>query len=315
MAEQRPTTMKAVRFHDYGPPSVLAMEEAQRPEPNPGEVLIRVRAAGVNAMDWKVRAGYLKDYMPLQLPHVPGYDLAGTVERTGGGVSDLAVGDDVFGRGSATYAEYAVAPAQAIARKPESLSFEQAATLSIGGVTAWSGLFDVARVEPGQRVLVHGGAGGVGSLAVQLARWKAARVIATTSTANVDYVRGLGADEVIDYTTTRFEEVVRDQEVVFDSVGGDVTERSWYVLKKGGILVVIAGRPDPERAAQLGVRTAGVPPVERARPILERLVELIAAGALEPQVGRTFALAQAGQAHAVAETGHGRGRIVLRLDD
>ena len=305
--------MRAVRFHDYGPPSVLVVEDVERPEPKEGEALVRVRAAGVNAIDWKYRAGYLKDFMPLELPHTPGLDVAGTVEGVGVGVSDFSPGDDVFGRGAGAYAEYAIVPVTALAHKPASISFEQAATLPIGGVTAWAGLFDTAKLEPGQRLLVQGGAGGVGSLAVQLAHWKGAHVMTTTSTGNVDYVRSLGADEVIDYTTTRFEEVVRDVDVVLDTVGGEVTDRSWSVLKAGGILVVVAGMPEPEKAAAHGVRTSGVQSPEMTRPVLEELAKLVESGSLTPQLEPVFPLADAAQAHAVAESGHGRGRIVLQV--
>jgi len=312
-ATAAPGQMHAVRFHDYGPPSVLVVETVVRPEPKEGEVLLRVRAAGVNAIDWKFRAGYLKDFMPLELPHILGFDVAGTVEAVGAGVSDFAPGDEVFGRGAGTYAEYAVAPVASLARKPANLSFDEAATLAVGGITAWVGLFDTASLEAGQRLLVQGGAGGVGGLAVQLARWKGAPVIATTSTGNVDYVRSLGADEVIDYTTTTFEDAVDDVDVVLDTVGGKVTDRSWKVLKPGGILVVVAGMPEPEKAAAHGVRTSGVQSPQASRPVLQELATLIEAGSLVAQVGQVFPLSDAAAAHAVAETGHGRGRIVLRI--
>jgi NADPH:quinone reductase-like Zn-dependent oxidoreductase len=309
-AERR---MRAVRFHEYGDHSALKIEEVPRPEPKPGEVLVRVRAAGVNAIDWKFRAGYLKDFMPLELPHILGYDLAGTVGEVGAGVADFSPGDNVFGRGTATYAEYATAPAGNIAHKPPTLSFEQAATLSVGGVTAWAGLFDTAKLEAGQRLLVQGGAGGVGSLAVQLGNWKGAHVVATTSTDNVAFVRSLGADEVVDYTTTRFEDAVHDVDVVLDTVGGEVTGRSWSVLKPGGILVTVASMPEPEKAAAHGIRTSGVQAPQVTRPILEELVKLINGGRLAPQVGEVFPLSSAADAHALAQTGHGRGRIVLRV--
>jgi NADPH:quinone reductase-like Zn-dependent oxidoreductase len=305
--------MRAVRFHDYGAPSVLMVEDVARPEPKEGEVLLRVRAAGVNAIDWKFRAGYLKDFMPLELPHILGYDVAGTVEEVGAGVSDFAPGDDVFGRGAGTYADYAIAPVATLARKPAGISFEEAATLGIGGVTAWAALFDTAKLQPGQRLLVQGGAGGVGSLAVQLAHWKGAQVIATTSTGNMDHVRSLGADEVIDYTKTKFDDVVHDVDVVLDTIGGEVTDRSWNVLKPGGMLVVVAGMPEPEKAAAHGVRTSGVQAPQVTRPVLEELVRLVESGALAPQVRQVFPLSEAAGAHAAAETGHGRGRIVLQV--
>jgi NADPH:quinone reductase-like Zn-dependent oxidoreductase len=305
--------MRAVRFHEYGDHLGLKVEEVPRPAPKPGEVLIRVRAAGVNAIDWMFRAGYLKDFMPLELPHILGIDVAGTVEGIGPDLTDFSAGDDVFGQGTATYAEYATATVGNIDHKPDSLTFEEAATLALGGVAAWAGLFGTANLEAGQRLLVHGGAGGVGSLAVQLGHWKGARVVATTSTNNVDFVRSLGADEVIDYTTTRFEDVVGDVDVVYDAVGGEVTDRSWGVLKPGGILIAAASRPEPEKAAARGVRTSGVqaPPV--TRPILKELVQLIESGHLTPHVGQVFPLDSAADAHAVAQSRHGRGRIVLQV--
>jgi NADPH:quinone reductase-like Zn-dependent oxidoreductase len=305
--------MRAVRFHEYGPPSSLVVDLVPRPAPRAGEVLILVHAAGVNAIDWKFRAGYLKQFMPLELPHTPGLDVAGTVVVAGPGVTEFAAGDDVFGRGSGSYAEYAIASVATLARKPAGLTFEQAATLPIGGVTAWVGLFDTAHLEAGQRVLVQGGAGGVGSIAVQLAHWKGAYVIATASAGNADHVRALGADEVIDYAATHFEEVVRNVDVVLETVGGEITERSWGVLKPGGIMVVVAGMPDAEKATSLGVRTSSVRPPEVTTPILDELATLAASGALVPQVGPVFPLADAAQAHTTSETGHGRGRIVLQV--
>lgn len=305
--------MRAVRFHEYGPASGLNLERVDRPTPGPGEVLVRVRAAGVNPIDWKFRAGYLQEFVPLDLPHVAGLDLAGTVELPGMAVDAFAAGGAVFGRGSGTYAEFAVAPAGSLAVKPDRLSFEEAATLGVGGVTAWSGLFDAAKLEAGQRLLVHGGAGGVGSIVVQLGRWKGAHVIATASEANAEYVRSLGADQVIDYAAGRFEDVVSDVDVIFDTIGGEVTERSWGVLRPGGVLVVIAGMPEPEKAAEHGVRTAGVQAAEPISPILQELARLAESGDLRPQVGRVFPLSEAAAAHAASETGHGRGRIVLRV--
>lgn len=305
--------MRAVRFHTYGDPSVLQVDEVPRPEPKPGEVLIRVRAAGVNPIDWKYRAGFLKAFVPLKLPSVPGLDVAGTVVEVGEGVTGFSPGDEVLGRGNGTYAEYATAPAGAIAPKPAGMSFEEAATLPVGGVTAWVGLFDVARLELGQFLLVQGGAGGVGSLAVQLGHDKGAHVAATTSTANVEFVASLGADQVVDYTADKLDEVVSGVDVVLDTVGGAVTAGSWGLLRPDGILVTIAGMPDAARAAQHGVRVSGARAPEVTRPILDQLVALVAAGRLTPQVGRVFPLAEAGAAQALSESGHGRGRIVLEV--
>jgi NADPH:quinone reductase-like Zn-dependent oxidoreductase len=307
--------MQAVRFHDYGPADALRLEAVDRPQPGPGEVLVRVRAAGVNPIDWKIRAGQLRQFMPLELPHIPGFDLAGTVDAAGPDADGLAVGDEVFGRGRGTYAELAVAPTATLARKPGGMSFDAAATLAVGGVTAWVGLFGTAGLEAGQRLVVQGGAGGVGSLAVQLGKWKGAHVIATASAANVEHVRSLGADEVIDYGSTRVADATGDADVVLDTVGGEVTAGSWQLLRPGGILVVIAGMPDAEAAQAHGVRTSGVQAPETTSPILTELARLAEAGNLRPQIGRTFPLAEAAAAHAAGETGHGRGRIVLHVTD
>jgi NADPH:quinone reductase-like Zn-dependent oxidoreductase len=307
--------MRAVRFHEYGPPSVLVVDEIDRPEPKAGDVLIQVHAAGVNPIDWKMRAGYLQQYMPVTLPHTPGLDVAGVVVSVGEGVSDFTAGARVFGRGTGTYAEYSAAPITTIAHIPEGVSFEQAATLHVGGVTAWLGLFDSGHLEAGQRVLVQGGAGGVGAIAVQLAHWKGAYVIATTSTANVDFVRSLGADEVIDYTSVNVEDAVLDVDVVLDTVGGEVTAQSWGALKPGGILVTVVGTADADVASKRGARTEAIRRVAETSPILEDLGALVASGALKPEIQRVFPLDDAVDAQAASETGHGRGRILLRVLD
>ena len=308
-------TMRAVRFHEYGPPSVLVVDTVDRPEPQAGEVLVRVHFAGVNPIDWKLRAGYLQQYMPIPLPATPGLDFAGTVLGLGEGVTAVAIGDRVFGRGAGTYAEFAIAPIATIAHLPDGVSFEQAATLHVGGVTAWLALFDSAHLEAGQRLLIQGGAGGVGSMAVQLGHWKGAYVIATASAANLDFLRSIGADEVIDYTTTNVEDAVHDVDVVVDTVGGEVTAHSWSVLKPGGILVTVAGMADAGTAAARGVRAEAVARSTETRPILEELGKLVASGDLKPEIQQVFPLEQAALAQAASETGHGRGRILLRVAD
>jgi NADPH:quinone reductase-like Zn-dependent oxidoreductase len=267
----------------------------------------------VNPIDWKLRAGYLKTYMPVDLPATPGLDVAGTVEQVGPGVTEFSTGDNVFGRGTATYAEYATGPVATLARKPDAVSFDQAATLHVGGETAWVALFDTAQLEAGQRVLIQGGAGGVGALAVQLAHWKGAHVIATSSTDNVAYVQSLGADEVVDYTAVKFEDVVHDVDVVIDTVGGEITARSWSALKPGGIMVVVAGGPDEEAAKAHGVRVSNVRHPVVTTPVLEHLAELVVSGDLVPHVGAVFPLDEAAEAQAQSETGHGRGRIILHV--
>ena len=308
----RETTMRAARFHEYGPAENLRVEDVERPRPQAGQVLVRVHAAGVNPLDWKIRKGWMKDFMPIPLPAVPGLDLAGTVEALSPDVVDLAVGQAVYGRGTGTYAEYALAPAATLAPLPAGLTFEQAASVPVGAATAWSGLFAVGNLQAGQRVLVQGAAGGVGHFAVQLARWKGAQVIGTTSGGNVSFVQALGADQVINYTTTRFETVVSEVDLVLDAVGGETMERSWQVIKPGGMLVAVAGRGSEETAKQHGVRLGaamGQPTTE----LLRQLGDMLASGTLRTQVGQVFSLAEAAQAQAASELGHGRGRIVLRI--
>jgi NADPH:quinone reductase-like Zn-dependent oxidoreductase len=308
-------SMRAARFHDYGPPEVLVVEEVPRPTPQGGEVLVRVHAAGVNPIDWKLRAGYLKQFMPVQLPYIPGFDLAGMVEAVGPEVTELTVGEAVFGRGAGSYADYAIAPATALARKPASITFDEAATIAIGGVTAWAGLFGAADLQPGQRLLVQGAAGGTGSYGVQLGRWKGAHVIGTASARNLDFVRSLGAEDAVDYNATPVEQVVTNVDVVLDTVGGKTMEQSWQLLKPGGMLVEVAGMPDEEAAQHHGVRASGVqaPPVIAG--ILQQLAELIESGVVRTQVGTIFPLEEAAQAQALSETGHGRGRVILHIAD
>ena len=308
-------TMRAVRFHDYGPPEALVVERVPRPEPGEGEVLVRVHAAGVNPVDWKFRRGDMRNFRPLQLPSAAGIDLAGTVEAVGPGVTAWQVGQAVFGSGSGAYAEYAVAPAGNLAAMPRTLTFDQAAAAPIGARTAWTALFDAAGLQPGQRLLVNGAAGGVGHFAVQLGRWKGAHVIGTASAANVDFVRSLGAETVVNYAATSVEDAVRDVDAVLDTVGGAGTERLLRVVKPGGVIVSIAGPVPEEVAQQRGVRVGRVPPPPSPGALLKRIAELIESGTVAPVVGKVFSLEEASRAHALSETGHGRGRIVLHIAD
>ena len=307
------TTMRAVRFHEYGPATNLVVDEIERPAPGAGEVLVKVHAAGVNPIDWKLRSGILKDYMPLTLPHTGGFDLAGTVEELGSEVTQFKQGDQVFGRGAGAYAEFAIVNQNNLAAKAAELSFEQAASIPIGAATAWAALFDGAQLESGQRVLIHGAAGGVGLWATQLAHWKGAHVIGTASTKNLDFVRDLGADEVIDYTVARFEDVVSDIDAVIDTVGGEVQERSWPVIKKGGVLVSIAAPASPAVAAEHGVRL-GEYVSQATSDRLTTIARLVVEGTLRTEVGEKFQLDQLAEAHALSETHHGRGRIVVTVD-
>jgi NADPH:quinone reductase-like Zn-dependent oxidoreductase len=309
-------TMKAVRVHEYGGPEVLKYEEAPRPKPGPGEVLVRIRAAGVNPMDWKVREGYLREALAYRMPFVPGWDVSGVVEATGPNVTQLAAGDEVYGYPSVVrdgaYAEYAVVPEAELALKPRTLDHVHAASVPMAALTAWQGLFDAGDLRTEQKVLIHGGAGGVGSFAVQFARWKGAFIIATASGRNQEFLRNLGADLTIDYERSRFDRVVCDVDLVFDTVGGDTLKRSWRVLKKGGILVSTVETPDAAEAAAHGVRGALVD-MQANRGELVEIARLVDSGIVRPIVEAVFPLKEARHAQELSQTGHARGKIVLKV--
>jgi NADPH:quinone reductase-like Zn-dependent oxidoreductase len=308
--------MHAVRFHSYGGPDVLVLEEVPRPEAGAGEVLIRVHAAGVNPLDWKVRAGHLKAWMRHRLPLIPGWDVSGVVEAVAPDVTAFKVGDAVYGMldfmRNGTYAEYVAAKTVHLAFKPSDIDHFQAGAVPLASLTAWQSLFEVAGLKPGQTVLIHAAAGGVGHFAVQLAKWKGAKVIGTASAGNGSFLRELGAHEVIDYRTTRFEEAAHDADVVLDTIGGDTQERSWQVLKKGGILVATLGISSPEAARQHGVRGEGIL-VHPDAAQLSQIAALINDEKLKPAVATTLPLAEAAKAHELSEAGHVRGKIVLRV--
>jgi NADPH:quinone reductase-like Zn-dependent oxidoreductase len=248
--------MKAIRFHEYGGSEKLVLETIPRPTPNANEVLIKVHFAGVNPVDWKFRAGYLKDYMPLQLPFVPGIDVSGIVEELGSGVKTLKNGQAIFGVAKGAYAEYAIVSVNDVIAKPNNLSFELAATLPVGALTAWQTIED-ACIKTGQTVVVQGAAGGVGLFAVQFARANGAKVTGTASTANLEFVKSLGAEKVVDYTKGPLEMQIKNADVVIDTVGGETLEKSYGLLKKGGVLVVMAGQVSKENAKAHSVKALG----------------------------------------------------------
>jgi NADPH:quinone reductase-like Zn-dependent oxidoreductase len=306
--------MRAVRFHDYGGPEQLVVEQMPVPQAGPDSVLVRIKAAGVNPVDWKLRSGALRQYMPVPLPAIPGRDLAGTVVEVGAGVTAFQAGQAVYGMAeTGSYAEYAVAAVKAIAPKPERLTFDEAASVPVGAVTAWRALFDAAQIQAGQRVLIQGAAGGVGLFAVQLARWKGAHVIGTASGANQDYVRSLGAETVINYQATEVASAVHDVDVVVDTVGGNVLESSYQLVRPGGVLVTIAGRPDEKTAQERGIRVASLGPIAEEGSYLRQMGDLFQSGELKTYVGKVLPLSEAAQAQALSETGHGRGHIVLHV--
>ncbi|MCX5375700.1 NADP-dependent oxidoreductase [Streptomyces sp. NBC_00091] len=306
--------MRAVVVSRWGGPEVLTATEADRPEPQPGEILVRVHAAGVNPVDWKTReSGGLIHWGPV--PAV-GWDVSGTVEAVGGGVTLVRPGDEVFGmprfpHQAGAYAEYVTAPARQFVRKPEGIGHIGAAALPLAALTAWQALVDTARVQPGQRVLVHAAAGGVGHLAVQIAKALGAYVIGTASTEKHKLLRELGADELIDYRTTDFAEAVSDVDVVIDSIGGDYGKRSLRVLKPGGHLVTLPSPDDvPEGAG--GVHT-GWTLVEPDYRGLVQIAALVEEGRLRPVVDTVLPLEEAAKAHEIGERGRTTGKIVLTV--
>ena len=308
--------MKAVRMHAYGGPEVLKFEDAPRPDPASGEVLVRVHAAAVNPVDWKIRAGYMKGFLNYNLPLIPGWDFSGVVEATGPGVVDWRQGDQVYARPdlsrNGAYAEYIAVKASELGRKPKSLDHAQAAAIPLAALTAWQALIDACGLKAGQRVLIHAAAGGVGTFAVQLAKWKGAYVIGTASEKNHAFLKQLGADEVIDYNQVKFEDVVRDVDVVLDTMAGETRDRSWQVLKKGGILVTILGQPSQDDAAKHGVRGVGVF-VQPNHQELDEFASLVDSGKLRPVVEAVLPLTDAARAHEMNQTLHTRGKIVLRV--
>ena len=311
--------MKAIRLHGRGGPDRLVYEDAPQAHPGPGEVLVRVYATGVIAteLEWdetyETTAGD-----PRALP-IPGRDLSGVVEEVGPGVTTLVKGSEVYamigyGRDGAE-AEFTLALPDELVPKPRTLDFVQAAAVPLTALTAWQAFFEHASLVAGQTVLIHGAAGGVGVFAVQLAHWAGAQVIATASARNRDFLHELGANEVIDYTTTRFEDVVQEVDLVFDTVGGDTLQRSWQVIKPGGVLVsIVSPQPPADVAKGHDARFAWFI-VEPNREELIQIGTLIDAGHLRPIIDTVFPLAQARQAYEQGARGHTRGKIVLRVGD
>jgi NADPH:quinone reductase-like Zn-dependent oxidoreductase len=308
--------MKAVRIHSYGGLDVLAYEDAPRPAAGEGEVLIRVHATSVNPFDCAVRAGYMTGYFNHSLPLVLGSDVAGVIEAVGPGAAGFQVGDAVYGRGGVfrdgANAEFVTVFASDVALKPKSLDFVHAAALPHVTLTAWQALFEMADLQKGQTVLIHGAAGGVGHIAVQLAKWRGAAVIGTAS-RNLEFLRTLGVDQAIDYAATAFESVVGKVDVVLDTVGGDTQDRSWSVLKPGGMLVSVIQPPSAESAAKFGVRQAMVSSAPPIGKVLTKVAELVDAGLIKPHVAEVFPLGEIRKAHGLIEGKHTRGKIVLQV--
>jgi 2-desacetyl-2-hydroxyethyl bacteriochlorophyllide A dehydrogenase len=308
--------MKAVVAHEYGPPEVLKLEEAPRPEPSEDEALVRVIASSVNPADPLTLNGKYAREFGTHLPLIPGYDIAGVVEKTGANVTKLKVGDAVYGYPTfgGGWADYVTVKQGEVAAKPKSLNFVEAAAVPMGALTAWQALVDVAKLQPGQTVLIHGGSGGVGSFAIQIAKARGARIIATASTANQDLLKQLGADVAVDYTKTKFEDVAKDVDAVLDPVGKETLARSYGVVKKGGIVMSLVARPDPVELEKREIRGAGIS-VHPDSEDLAEIAQLIDAGKLKPIVTQVLPLSEAIAAQQQAATHHTRGKVVLRIAD
>ncbi len=311
-------TMKAIIIEAYG--DIEQFKEADLPEPEitEQEVLVEVHAVAVNPIDWKIRAGYLQDYLPFDMPIVFGWDVSGVVKKVGAQVTDFSVGDGVLARADlkkpGAFAEMIAIEEAQLVKKPENLPFEEAAAIPLAGMTAWQMLFDKVNLTSGETVLIHGGAGGIGIFAVQLAKRAGAKVIATASSRNKDFLLALGADRFIDYQKEDFQKLVHGADAVLDLIGGDVLERSYKVLKRGGRLVSVAGQPNQEEAKKMGI-TASYLNSKIKIDQLEELAGLASAGELKIVLADVlpFTLDGVRQAHALSETRHARGKIIVKV--
>jgi NADPH:quinone reductase-like Zn-dependent oxidoreductase len=318
VAQTNQPAMKAVVMNEHGGPEVLKYQDAPRPEPKNDEILVRVMAAGVNPVDSYVRQGMFAKRGLDNRPLIIGSDIAGVVEKTGVNVKKFKAGDKVYAYLSVTrggaYAEFAVAKESETALKPKNISFEEAAAVPLAGTTAWQALIDSAKIDKGQSVLIHGGSGGVGSFAIQIAKARGAKVIATASTAHQQLLKQLGVDQAIDYTTTKFEDVVKDVDVVLNCARADALSRSYGVVKKGGVIVSITDEPDQAECGKRDLRCSRLGAHPDAK-VLEELTKLIESRKMTPIVSQTFPLADASKAHQQIETRHTLGKIVLKVAD
>jgi NADPH:quinone reductase-like Zn-dependent oxidoreductase len=307
-------TMRAVIVHQYGGPEVLKLEDVPKPSPKEDEALVRVIAAGVNPVDALIREGTYAKFFGTTLPLVPGYDVAGIVEKTGAKVTKLRAGDAVYGYllWGGGYAQYAVATEGEVSPKPKSLTYIETAAVPLVALTAWQALIDTAKLSAGQTVLIHGGSGGVGSMAIQIAKARGAKVIATASTPNQGLLKQLGADVTIDYTKAKFEDIAKDVDVVLDSVGKDTLARSYGVIKKGGFIATLVSQPDQAELDKHGIRGAPISVKPNAEELAE-IAKLIEAKKLKPIVSQVLPLTEAVKAQQQAATGHTRGKIVLKV--
>jgi NADPH:quinone reductase-like Zn-dependent oxidoreductase len=307
--------MRAIEFDTYGGPEVLQLREISPPSAGDGEFLIDVHAVSVNPIDWKIRSGRMVAAFPLSFPASTGRDGAGLVRAAGPGADASLVGKRVAffaARGKGTWADQVAMPEANVAVIPDGVSFADAAAVPLAGTSAWIPLVEIAQVGPGMRVLIHAGAGGVGSLGIQIARARGAHVIATCSARNADFVAALGANEVIAYDRTPFDSALRDLDVVFDTMGGDVHDRSYAVLKRGGLMVCLSAEPYKDRGAEFGV-TVNKAPILPRRDILDALLKMVADGSMRVPIQETLPFSDFRRSHELSQTGRTRGKIVLAL--
>lgn len=305
--------MKAVRIHSFGGSDQVRVEEIPLPKLKPNEALVRIRAAGVNPVDWMIRE---RIYNPEGTDHVPltlGQDFAGVIEKIGpDSQTSFREGDEVFGGAWGSFAEYAVVPLKDLVKKPKSLDFNIAASIPMPALTAWQMVIDTAKAAPGMRLLIHGASGGVGSLAAQFAKWKGAEVIATASRPSFEYLKSIGVDQIIDYQNERFEEKVKEVDVVIDPLGGETQARSWSVLKKGGLLINLIDEIDETAAKRAGVRTVAFG-MEYSPKDLDQIAQLIDQGKIKPHISQVLPLDQARKALDLNQQGQSHGKIILKV--
>lgn len=309
--------MRSVRIQNYGGVEQMKLQVTEIPEPSENEVLIKIHAAGVNPLDWKVREGYLAEVLPHTLPLTLGWDFAGEIASIGDNVDQWRLGDAVYSRPdfskNGAYAEYITVSADEIAAKPQTLNWQESAAVPLVTLTAWQALIDIGGINQGDRVLIHAGAGGVGMAAIQLAKLAGATVYTTASSRNIDFLKSLGADEVIDYTQEDFSKL-EDLDIVFDTVGGETFEKSWGILKKGGCLVSTVEFPNEDLAAKHDVR-ANFCFVQANAGQLAEISNLIDSGSIKVEIDSVFRLEEIAKAHAKSESGHTRGKIVIQIQE
>lgn len=308
--------MRAVQIHQYGGTEVLEIAEISTPSISADDILIKVKSAAINPVDWKIREGYLQDFIPYAMPVTLGWDVAGIVTEVGSEVTDFKIGDEVFSRPdisrNGSYADFIAVKANEVVLKSSKLDFNQAAALPLAGITAWQCLVDVGNIQPNQRVLIHAGAGGVGHLAIQIAKAKGAHVIATASLANQALLTQLGADQAVDYTSAPLGEQIEAVDLVIDTMGGNVQAESWSLIKKGGMLVSVTEQPNEDTAKSYGVNSAFVF-IEPSSRILSELNTLVDAGQLAPLIENTYALEEIVSAHVQSQSGRTRGKIIIEV--